>query len=67
MTPYIVLYRIPEQNPIDAPLSFEVIAEDEYEAEELCVNTIPTADVVWIVLTSSVDYAYEDYYSCCHS
>jgi len=63
MMPYIVLYRIPELSPIDRPLAFEVIAEDVDEAEELCTNSIPNADIVWVVTSSSVSYAYDDYYT----
>jgi hypothetical protein len=66
MTPFVVLYRTPNLPDYDAPLSFEVISEDEMEAEELCLNTIQDADVVWVVLGSNVQYAYEDYYSACN-
>ncbi len=62
LTPYTVLYRDDSLLPADAPYSFVCQAEDSEHAEEQCTNAYPECEVVWVVLTSDVDLAYQNYW-----
>lgn len=63
MQTYTVLYREPNQNPIDVPLGFVCQAEDGDHAEEQCINAWPDCDVVWVVDTGNVYDALDNYYT----
>lgn len=62
MDTYIVIYREEGSPPLDAPMGFRCEADDADHAEEQCVNAYPGCDVVWVVQTSSLDFALDDYY-----
>lgn len=62
LSTHIVLYRDDSLLPADAPLAFVCEAEDGDHAEEQCENAYPGCDVVWVVLTSDVDAAYQNYW-----
>ena len=62
MNTYIVLYREEENPPLDAPMGFRCEADHADHAEEQCRDVHPGCDVVWVVQTSSLDFALGDYY-----
>ncbi len=62
MTPYTVLYRDDTLRPADAPHAF-VCEDDSADGAEIqCQAKYPGCDVVWVVLTSDVDAAYQNYW-----
>lgn len=67
MDSYVVLYRREDIMTLaDPPFAFSCMAEDTGHAEEQCLNADPDGDIVWTVVTDSVEDAYADYYSSEH-
>ena len=67
MSTYIVLYRKEGSPPLDAPMglsffTYRCEADDPDHAEEKCREAYPGCDVMWVVQTSSLDFALGDYY-----
>jgi hypothetical protein len=59
----MVLYRINSiMSPLDPPFGFRCEADDGDHAEEQCLNAYPDCDVVWVVDTSDLHKALDDYY-----
>ena len=63
MQTFTVLYREPNQSPVDEPLGFVCQAEDGDHAEEQCTNAWPDCDVVWVVATDDVFEALDNFYT----
>lgn len=63
MKDYVVLYRFDGQNPLDAPLPFVCKAEDTVHVEEQMMSYDESAEIVWVYQGSSVDLAFDEYYS----
>jgi hypothetical protein len=59
---HVVLYRTPHSFPLDAPLDYKCMAENEDDAAEQCMNANRDGEVVWVVQTDCVDSALEDYW-----
>ena len=60
---YVVLYKTPDILPFDPPLAFKCLAENTEHAEEQCVNAEPQAEILWTVVTNSIEDAYNDYWN----
>jgi hypothetical protein len=63
MKDYVVLYRFEDQKPLDEPLPFVCKAEDIVHAEEQMRSYDESAEIVWVYCGSSVDLAFDEYYT----
>ena len=59
---FVVLYRTHSMKPLDPPRSFTCFAPNTEAAEKQCLFRYPSADVVWVAQTTSVEAALHDYY-----
>lgn len=59
---FVVLYRSRAMKPLDPPRGFVCFAPNGDAAEQQCLFRYPSADVVWVAQTNSIEAALHDYY-----